>query len=100
MKHSETLQNLPRNDSALAVLNIIQGVQKAGSEGFDAYARVLLNWHLNGQDWIKVTDENQAPVKAMLLHALKDATDPQLRREIEEALKIKPTQKSKRQNKG
>ena len=52
--------------------------------------RVLLNWYKNGQLWIRVTDETEAPVEHMLLHALKDVADPQLRRDIQETLMIRP----------
>ena len=37
-----------------------------------------------------ITDEDQAPIEPMLLSALKEVSDPELRREIEEALSIKP----------
>jgi hypothetical protein len=83
-----------RNGSALAVLNMLRGVERARSEGLEAYARVLLNWYANGRRWIHVTDENQAPVEPMLLHTLKDVSDPQLRRQIEEALMIMPSKKA------
>ena len=79
-----------RNGSALAVLNMMQGTEKAKSEGLEAYARVLLNWYANGKQWIYVTDEDETPIEPMLLHVLKDVSDPQLRRQIEEALMIKP----------
>jgi hypothetical protein len=83
-----------RNGSALAVLNMMRGMERARSEGLEAYARVLLNWYANGRDWISVTEENQAPIEPMLLQALKDVSDPQLRRQIEEALMIKPRKKA------
>jgi hypothetical protein len=83
-----------RSGSALAVLNMMQGMERARSEGLEAYARVLLNWYANGRRWISVTDEDEAPVEPMLLHALKDVSDPQLRRQIEEALMIKPRKKA------
>lgn len=63
---------------------------KTGPEGIEAYARVLLNWYKNGKHWIHVTDENEAPVETMLLHALKEVADPQLRKEIQEALAVRP----------
>jgi hypothetical protein len=86
----EYLRLILRNGSALTVLNMIRGMVKARSEGFEAYARVLLNWYANDTHWIHVTDENEASVEPMLLHALKDIADPQLRKEIQEALMIKP----------
>ena len=63
---------------------------RARPEGFEAYAGVLLNWYKNWQLWIRVTDETLAPVEHMLLHALKDVADPQLRRDIQETLMIRP----------
>jgi len=56
----------------------------------EAYARVLLNWYKNGTWWINVTDEDEAPIEPMLLSALKEVPDPGLRKEIEDALTIKP----------
>jgi hypothetical protein len=69
---------------------MIQGMEKTKSEGLEAYARVLLNWYTNKKRWIYVADEDQTPIEPMLLHTLKDVSDPQLRRQIEEALMIKP----------
>jgi hypothetical protein len=43
--------------------------------------------------WISITDEDETPVERMLLEALKQVTDPNLRREIEEALKGKTGKK-------
>lgn len=85
-----------RNGSALAVLNMMQGMEKIRSEGLEAYARVLLNWYTNRRQWIQITDEDEAPIEPMLLHALKDVNDPQLRQQIEEALMIKPRKKTSR----
>lgn len=56
------------------------------TEGFEAHARVLLDWCRNGKRWMSVTDEDEVPIEPMLLQALKDAADPRLRREIEAAL--------------
>ncbi len=56
------------------------------TEGFVAYARVLLDWYRNGKRWMSVTDEDKVPIEPMLLQALKDVADPRLRREIEAAL--------------
>lgn len=71
-----------RNGSALAVLNIMQGMEKARSEGLEAYTRVLLNWYVNGRQWIHISDESTAPIEPMLLHALKDVNNPQLRQRL------------------
>ena len=51
-----------RSGSAVAVLNVMQSMEKARSEGLESYARVLLNWYANGRSWISVTDESEAPV--------------------------------------
>ena len=86
----EFLRLVLNNGSASAILNVMQGMVKAKSEGFEAYARVLLNWYKNGQLWVRVTDETEAPVEHMLLHALKDVADPQLREDIQETLMVRP----------
>jgi len=76
-----------RDGSALSVLNWLD---KAGKvEGLEAYARVLLNWYKNGKRWIAITDEDEAPIEPMLLSALKDVVDPQIREAIEEELSTK-----------
>jgi len=88
-----------RDGSALSVLNWLE---KAGKvEGLDAYARVLLNWYKNGKMLIDVTDEDEAPIEPMLLSALKEVADPEIRKAIEEELLIKtPEEKpSKKQAK-
>jgi len=77
-----------RDGSAVAVLNWLEKAEKV--EGLEAYARVLLNWYRNGKMWIDVTDEDEAPIEPMLLSALKEVADPQLRQAIEEELSIKP----------
>jgi hypothetical protein len=84
------LRLLLRDGSAPTVLNMVRSMTWTKPESFEAYARVLLNWYKNRQLWIHVTEETEAPVKPMLLHALKDVADPQLREEIQETLMIKP----------
>lgn len=79
-----------RSGSPLAVVNMMQGMMKERSKSFEAYARVLLNWYKNGKMWIHVTDESEAPVEPMLVHALKDVVNPQLRKDIQETLMIRP----------
>jgi len=84
-----------RDGSALSVLNWLDKAGKA--EGLEAYARVLLNWYKNGKRWIHVTDEDEAPIEPMLLSALKEVADPQIREAIEEELSIKtPKEKPSR----
>jgi hypothetical protein len=82
-----------KGGSALAVLNMLDAA--GPGEGFEAYARVLLEWYRSGKKWIDVTDEDEAPVEPMLLEALRNVADPQLRREIEEALTKKEKEKQK-----
>jgi len=85
-----------KDGSALAVLNMLDTM--GASEGFEAYARVLLEWYRSGKKWIDVTDEDEAPIEPMLLEALRNVADPQLRREIEDALtkkEEKPKAKAK-----
>ena len=73
-----------------SVVSVLNWLEKAGRiEGLEAYARVLLEWYRRGKFWMYVTDEDEAPVEPMLLEALKQVEDPELRREIEEALKKK-----------
>ncbi|MGA3192650.1 MAG: hypothetical protein ABSD73_09100 [Candidatus Bathyarchaeia archaeon] len=84
--------------SALTVLNMIRGMAKAGSEGIEAYARVLLDWYKNEKQWIHVTDESEAPVEPMLLNALKKVADPQLRKEIQEALMVRPHEQASKKD--
>ena len=85
----EYLRVILRNGSALAVLNMIQGMAKARSEGVEAHARVLLNWYKNKKYWIRTPDENDVSVETVLLQTLKEVADPQLRKEIQEALMIR-----------
>jgi hypothetical protein len=89
VKPGESLEEFLRfvlgQGSVLAVVNMLKRLGKA--EGFEAYARVLLSWYNSGYRWIQTSDEDEAPVEPMLLNALKDVSDPQLRGEIEKALK-------------
>ena len=73
-----------RGGSVVSVLNWLESAGKI--EGFEAYARVLLDWYRNGKLWMYLTDEDEVPIEPMLLEALKQVADPKLRREIEEAL--------------
>jgi len=69
----------------------VNWLENAGrAEGLEAYARVLLNWYKNGTWWTNVTDEDEAPIEPMLLSAMKEVPDPELRKEVEEALTIRP----------
>jgi hypothetical protein len=82
----EYLKLVLQTGSALTVSNMMQGMAKARSQSLEAYARVLLNWYKNGKQLINVSDEGEAYVETLLLQALKDVADPQLRREVQEAL--------------
>ncbi|MCS7250804.1 MAG: hypothetical protein NZ608_07825 [candidate division WOR-3 bacterium] len=76
-----------RSGSASAALNMFRAMGEAEAESFEAYARVLLDWYKGGKYWVYVTDEDEAPVKFLLLEALKKVRDKALRQEIEETLK-------------
>ena len=76
--------------SAVAVSSMVQRMAKARVQGLEAYARVLLSWYKNGKHLISVSDEGEAYVETLLLHALTDVANPRLRRSIEEALKMGP----------
>ncbi len=70
-----------------SVASVLSWTEIAGkAEGFEAYARVLLNWYKSGKLWMYVTDEDEAPIEPLLLEALKHAMNPELRKEIEETL--------------
>jgi hypothetical protein len=92
----EYLRLVMQNGSALTVLNMMQSLVKTRSGGFEDYARVLLNWHRTGQYWIHVTAENEVSVEHMLLNALKDVANPQLRKEIREALMVEPRKQAEK----
>lgn len=82
----EYLKLILQTGSALAVSNMMQRMSKARIQGLEAYARVLLNWYKNGKHLISVSDDGEAYVETLLLHALTDVANPKLRRSIEEAL--------------
>jgi hypothetical protein len=72
-------------DSAVGLLNFVRGAVKSRSEGYDAYARVLLDWFTHGKFWLDVSGEDVS-VESLLLETLKSVADSELRRRIEEAL--------------
>ena len=92
----EYLRLVRHNGSALTVLNMMQSMAKTRSEGFEDYARVLINWHRKGQYWIRVTAENEVSVEHMLLNALKEVANPELRREIRETLMSEPREQTEK----
>ncbi len=81
----EFLRLVLENGSASSLVGMMHGVAKARAEGFEAYARVLLDWYTHEKFWFPV-GEDEAPVEPLLLDSLKVVTDPELRRRIEEAL--------------
>jgi hypothetical protein len=80
------LKLILQTGSALEVSTMMQGMTKARIQGSEAYARVLLDWYKNGKVLVSVSDEGEAYVETLLLQALMDVADPQLRREMQEAL--------------
>ena len=95
----EYLRVVLKNGSPLTVLNMMQSLSKARSEGLEDYARVLLNWQRRGQYWVRVTAENEVSVEHLLLNVLKEVPDPQLRKEIREALMYEPRRRQKKTGK-
>jgi hypothetical protein len=82
----EFLRVVVENGSVVNVLNMMRVLRKTGAEGFEAYARVLLEWHDHGKYFIPVSGNQRLSVEGLLLNALKDVTDPDLRGRIKEAL--------------
>ena len=54
--------------SALGVLRMLRRAVRAGVEGFDDYARVLLNWYKGGRRWVYL-EGREVAVDGMLLFA-------------------------------
>ncbi len=86
MPVEEFLRFALENDSALGFLTLVRGATKAHVEGFDAYARVLLDWYMHGKRYFNSAGEDQASVEGLLLEALKVVSDSELLQRIEEAL--------------
>ncbi len=84
----EFLRLVLENDSASRVLSMMRGVARARAEGFDAYARVLLDWYTHEKFWFNAGGEEEASVEALLLNSLKVVADQELRRRIEETLVV------------
>lgn len=82
----EFLRLVLEHDSAAGFLTLIRGTAKARAEGFDAYARVLLQWYTHEKRYFNAAGEDQASVEGLLLEALKVVSDSELRQRIEEAL--------------
>ena len=77
------------NGSTLALLTLMKDAAKVQTEGINAYARVLLNWHTHEKHWFHVPGQDDAPVEGHLLEVLKTVTDPELRQQIEQTLTTK-----------
>ena len=81
----EFLRFVLEYDSVSSVLGTMRGMAKARADGFEAYARVLLDWYMHGKFYFQVGDR-ETSVESLLLEALRVVADPELRRRIEEAL--------------
>jgi hypothetical protein len=82
----EFLKVAVENGSASNVLNMMRVFAKTRAEGFEAYARVLLGWYQRGKYFFPVSGSERVSVEGLLLNALKDVREPDLRGRIEEAL--------------
>jgi len=81
----EFLKLIVDNDSAVSMLGVVRGVVKSRVEGFEAYARVLLDWYTHEKFWCSVGDD-EFSVESLLLDSLKVVVDPDLRKQVEETL--------------
>ena len=72
-------------DSTSSLLTMMHQAKLSRVDGYHAYARVLLDWYIQGKFWTKIQDED-ASVEELLLNALKLVEDANLRLRIEEAL--------------
>jgi hypothetical protein len=82
----EFLKLVLRTGSPSTVLDMMKAMEKSRVEGIEAYARMLLDWYTHEKFWIDIEDEKQRSAEQLLLEAIKNVQDPQLRRQIEEAL--------------
>jgi hypothetical protein len=80
------LRLVVENDSALSLLRMMRGAAKTRVDGVEAYVRVLLDWYAHDKYWVKISDEDTS-VESLLLDSLKVVANPDLRGQIEEALK-------------
>ena len=81
----EFLRLVVDNDSAQSLLSMMREAAKSRVDGFEAYARVLLDWYTHGKFWFHAAGD-ETSVEGLLLDALKMVADPDLRKRIEEAL--------------
>ena len=82
----EFLKLVLRTGSPSTVLDMMKAMEKSRVEGIEAYARMLLDWYTHEKFWIDIEDEKQRSTEQLLLETIKNVQDPQLRRQIEEAL--------------
>jgi len=82
----EFLRFVLESGSALGAMSVMKGAVKARAEGFEAYARVLLDWYTHEKFWFHFGGDEDTSVEGLLLEALKLVADSELRRQIEEAL--------------
>jgi hypothetical protein len=75
--------------SAVGLLRLMREAARARTEGHEAYSRVLLDWYTHGKFWIDGPGEEEVSVETLLLDALKTASDPELRGQIEDALRLR-----------
>jgi hypothetical protein len=64
----EFLRLMVDNDSTSSLLVMLREAVKSGVEGYDARARVLLDWYTHGKFWTYVQDV-EVSVEGMLLDA-------------------------------
>jgi hypothetical protein len=82
----ELLKLIVENGSPRAFLSTAKTAAKTQTDGVNAFARVLLNWHTHEKHFYHTLGNDETPVEGQLLEALKTVTDSQLRQQIEEAL--------------
>ena len=81
----EFLSLIVESDSAFSVLRLMREALRFRVDGYEAYARVLLDWYTHGKFWIEIS-EHGVSVESLLLDDLKTVADSDLRQRIEEAL--------------
>ncbi len=82
----EFLRLVVDEGSALNLLRLMREAARVRVEGYEAYARVLLDWFKHGKYWVEGPGEDDLSVKMLLLDAVKTVGDAELRGQIEEAL--------------
>jgi len=85
--------------SALVVLVMLQDMVASRVECFEDYCRVLLSWFRQGRHFVHM-DGGEVHLETLLLLALKEVADPQLRGEIREALMMEHVEGKDREKSG